>query len=100
MIAARRARLELLKAEGPRLLRSGNPRRAVDACRAWVDLDLANAQAWRCLGEAQMAIGEHQEALNSFRKARQHDPSDRSLEAAVEQAERAIVADFLNRYRR
>jgi len=100
LLAARRARVELLKAEGPRLLRAGNPRRAVDACRAWVDLDLGNAEAWRCLGEAQMAIGEHQEALNSFRKARQHNPSDRSLEVAVENAGHAIVADFLNRYRR
>ena len=100
MMAARRARIDLLKVEGPRMLRAGNARRAMELCRAWVDLDLANAEAWRCLGEAQQAAGEHQDALNSFRKARQHDPSDRSLDAAIDRAQRGIVNDFLNRYRR
>ena len=100
MMAARRARIELLKSEGPRMLRAGNARRAVDLCRAWVDLDLANADAWRCLGRAQQAAGDHQEALNSFRKARQHNPSDRSIDADIAKAERAIVAGFLNRYER
>jgi hypothetical protein len=100
MMAARRARVDTLKVEGPRMLRNGNARRAAELCRAWADLDLGNADAWRCLGRAQQAIGEHQEALNSFRKARQHDPADRSLDADVDRAQRAIVADFLNRYRR
>jgi tetratricopeptide (TPR) repeat protein len=100
MMAARRARIDLLKSEGPRLLRAGNARRALDVCRAWVDLDLANSDAWRCLGQAQQASGQHQEALNSFRKARQHNPSDRSLDAAIQQAERSIVADFQRRYGR
>jgi uncharacterized RDD family membrane protein YckC len=100
MMAARRARIDLLKVEGPRMLRAGNARRAVELCRAWVDLDLANAEAWRCLGQAQEAAGEHQDALNSFRKARQHNPSDRSLDAAIDTAQRGIVNDFLNRYRR
>jgi hypothetical protein len=100
MIASRRARIELLKVEGPRLLRAGNARRAVDVCRAWADLDLASADAWRCLGRSQQALGEHQDALNSFRKARQHDPFDRSLDVAIETAQRGIVSDFLNRYRR
>ena len=94
------ARIDLLKVEGPRMLRAGNARRAMELCRAWVDLDLANAEAWRCLGEAQQAAGEHQDALNSFRKARQHNPSDRSLDAAIDRAQRGIVNDFLNRYRR
>jgi len=100
MMAARRARIDALKVEGPRMLRSGNPRRAAELCRAWVDLDLANAEGWRCLGRAQQALGQHQEALNAFRKAREHDPMDRSLDADVDGAQRAIVADFLNRYRR
>ena len=100
MMAARRARVDVLKAEGPRMLRAGNPRRAAELCRNWADLDLANADAWRCLGRAQEALGDHQEAVNSFRKARQHDPADRTLDAAIESAERGIVADFLNRYRR
>jgi hypothetical protein len=100
VIAARRARIDALKIEGPRMLRAGNARRAAELCRAWVDLDLANADAWRCLGRAQQALGLHQDALNSFRKAKQHDPMDRSLDAAIESAQRGIVADFLNRYRR
>ena len=100
MMAARRARIDALKVEGPRMLRNGNPRRAAELCRAWVDLDLANAEGWRCLGNAQQALGQHQEALNAFRKAREHDPLNRSLDADVDRAQRAIVADFLNRYRR
>jgi uncharacterized RDD family membrane protein YckC len=100
MIAARRARIDLLRVEGPRMLRTGNARRAAELCRSWADLDLANADAWRCLGHAQEALGEHQDAVNSFRKARQHDPGDRTLDAAIEGAQRGIVADFLNRYRR
>ncbi|MFI4887581.1 MAG: DnaJ domain-containing protein [Burkholderiales bacterium] len=100
MMAARRARIDLLKVEGPRMLRAGNARRAVELCRAWADLDLANAEAWRCLGNAQQAAGEHQEALNAFRKAREHDPYDRTLDVAIESAQRGIVSDFLNRYRR
>jgi hypothetical protein len=100
MMAARRARIDLLKSEAPRTLRAGDARRALELCRAWVDLDLANAEAWRCLGQAQQALGEYQEALNSFRKARQHNPSDRSIDKSIEQAEHGIVADFLHRYRR
>jgi len=100
MIAARRARIEQLKVDGPRMLRSGNARGAAELCRAWVDLDLGNSQAWRCLGQAQQALSLHQDALNSFRKAKQHDPQDRSLDAAMESAQRGIVGDFLNRYRR
>jgi tetratricopeptide (TPR) repeat protein len=99
-MAARRARIDMLKVEGPRMLRAGNVRRAVELCRAWVDLDLANAEAWRCLGQAQQAAGEYQEALNAFRKARLHAPYDRSIDAAIDGAQRGIVADFLNRYRR
>jgi tetratricopeptide (TPR) repeat protein len=100
MMAARRARIEQLKVDGPRMLRAGNARRAAELCRAWVDLDLGSPQAWRCLGQAQQALGLHQDALNSFRKAKQHDPQDRSLDAAIESAQRGIVGDFLNRYRR
>ena len=100
MMAARRARIDMLKVEGPRMLGTGNARRAEELCRAWSELELANADAWRCLGRAQEALGQHQAALNSFRKARQHDPSDRSLDAAIASAQRGIVTDFLNRYRR
>lgn len=100
MMAARRARIDQLKVDGPRMLRAGNARRAAELCRAWVDLDLGNAQAWRCLGQAQQALGLHQDALNSFRKAKQHDPQDRTIDAAIDSAQRGIVGDFLNRYRR
>ena len=100
IIAARRARIETLRVDGPRMLRAGNARRAAELCRAWVDLDLANPEAWGCLGRAQQALGLHQDALNSFRKAKQHDPTNKSLDAAIESAQRGIVADFLNRYGR
>jgi len=99
-MAARRARIESLKIDGQRMLRAGNARRAAELCRGWVDLDIANADAWRCLGRAQQSLGLHQDALNSFRKAKQYDPMDRSLDAAIDTAQRGIVTDFLNRYRR
>jgi cytochrome c-type biogenesis protein CcmH/NrfG len=82
------------------MLRAGNARRAADVCRAWVDADVANSEAWRCLGRAQQALGLHQDALTSFRKARQHAPMDRSLDVAIDDAQRGIVNDFLNRYKR
>ena len=100
LFAERRARVAVLQVEGPRMLRAGNFRRAAELCGAWADLELGNADAWRCLGEAEQAQGNHQEALNAYRKAKQHDPNDRSLDAAIERSQKGIVADFLNRYRR
>ena len=100
MIASRQQRIDTLKAEGPRMLRAGNARRSAELCQAWTDLDVGNAEAWRCLGRAQQALGHHQEALASFRKAKQYDPKDRSLDAAIESAQRGIIADFQSRYRR
>ena len=82
------------------MLRSGNFRRAAELCGAWADLELANADAWRCLGQAEQAQGNHQDALNAFRKAKQLDPNDRALDAEIERSQKGIVADFLNRYRR
>jgi len=98
--AERRARVAALKNEAPRLLRAGSYRRAGELCRAWVDLELGNADAWRCLGEALQAQGLHQDAINAFRKAKQHDPADRSLDAAIERSQQGIVADFLRRHGR
>ena len=63
------------------------------------NLELANADAWRCLGQAQQAQGNHQEALYAFRKAKQYDPSDATLDAAIDRSQKGIVGDFLNRYR-
>jgi hypothetical protein len=95
----RKARIAGLSAEGLRQLRAGNARRAMELCRAWADLDLASAEAWRCYGLAAQAVGAHQEALGALRKARQYDPSDRSLDAAIERSQQGIVADFLQRNR-
>jgi tetratricopeptide (TPR) repeat protein len=100
LFAERKARVAALKSEGPRMLRAGNFRRAAELCRAWADLELASADAWRCLGEAEQAQGNHQEAVNAFRKAKQFDPGDRTLDAAIERSQKGIVADFLNRYRK
>lgn len=96
----RRAKVAVLKVEGPRMLRAGNWGRAAELCRAWSDLELANPDAWRCLGEAQQAQGYHKDAINAFRKAKQYDPGDRTLDAAIDRSQKGIVADFLGRYRR
>jgi uncharacterized RDD family membrane protein YckC len=98
--AERRNRIAVVKVEGPRMLRAGNWRRAGELCRTWADLDLGNPEAWRCLGSALQAQGYHQEAIAAFRKAKQFDPTDRSLDAAIDRSQRGIVADFINRYRR
>ena len=96
--AERKARIGTLSVEGPRMLRAGNWRRAGELCRAWTDIDLGNADAWRCLGSALQAQGYHQEAMHAVRKAKQYEPSDRSLDAAIDRSQRGIVADFINRY--
>jgi tetratricopeptide (TPR) repeat protein len=90
----------VFKADGLRSLRSGNYRRAAEQCRSWSDLELSNAEAWRCLGDALQGMGNHQEALNALRKAKQYDPNDRTVDAAIERSQKGIVGDFINRYRR
>jgi tetratricopeptide (TPR) repeat protein len=96
----RRARIAVLRVEGPRMLNAGNWRRASELCRTWADLELASVEALRCLGQALQAQGYYQDAINAFRKAKQYDPGDRTLDVAIDRAQRGIVADFLNRYRR
>ncbi|HVE49887.1 MAG TPA: DnaJ domain-containing protein [Casimicrobiaceae bacterium] len=98
--AERRARVAALRSEGPRTFAAGNYRRAAELCRSWTDLELGSADAWRCLGQALQAQGYHQDAINAFRKAKQYDPADRTLDAAIDRSQKGIVADFLNRYRR
>jgi DnaJ domain/RDD family len=98
--ADRKAKIAVVSAEGPRMLRAGNWRRAAELCKAWTELELANAEPYRCLGTALQAQGYHQDAINAFRKAKQYDPSDRSLDASIDRSQKGIVAEFLNRYRR
>jgi hypothetical protein len=98
--ADRRAKISVLKIEGPRMLAAGNFRRAGELCRQWTNLDLGNADAWRCLGQAMQAQGYHQDAINAFRKAKQYDPADRTLDAAIDRSQQGIVADFISKYRR
>ena len=100
LMAERRAKVSALKGEGPRMLAAGNWRRAAELCRDWTDLDLGNADAWRCAGQAQQALGNYNDALHAFRRAKQYDPNDRSLDAAIERAQRGIISEFLARYRR
>ena len=100
IFAERRAKIAVVSAEGPRMLRAGNWKRAAELCRAWTELELANADSYRCLGQALQAQGYHQDAIAAFRRAKQYDPSDRTLDAAIDRSQRGIVADFLNRYRR
>ena len=82
------------------MLHAGNWRRAAELCRSWTDLELASADAYRCLGQALQAQGYYQDAINAFRKAKQYDPADRSLDASIDRSQKGIVAEFLNRYRR
>jgi tetratricopeptide (TPR) repeat protein len=98
--ADRRAKIAVVSSEGPRMLRAGNWRRAAELCKAWTELELGNAESHRCLGTALQAQGYHQDAINAFRKAKQYDPNDRTLDAAIDRSQKGIVADFLNRYRR
>ena len=98
--AERRSRIAVVSVEGPRMLRAGNWRRAGELCRTWTELDLGNPEAWRCLGGAMQAQGYHQEAIHAFRKAKQYDPTDRTLDAAIDRSQKGIVADFINRYRK
>jgi tetratricopeptide (TPR) repeat protein len=98
--AERHARAAVLKIEGPRMLQAGNWRRAAELCRTWTDLELGNSDAWRCLGLALQAQGYHQDAIEAFRKAKQYDPGDRSIDAAIDRSQKGIVADFLSRNRR
>ncbi len=100
LFAERRAKIAVVSVEGPRMLRAGNWRRAAEICKAWTELELANAESYRCLGQALQAQGYHQDAIAAFRKAKQYDPSDHTLDAAIDRSQRGIVADFLNRYRR
>jgi hypothetical protein len=100
LFAERRAKVAVVSVEGPRMLRAGNWKRAAELCKAWTELELANADSYRCLGQALQAQGYHQDAIAAFRRAKQYDPSDHTLDAAIDRSQRGIVADFLNRYRR
>jgi hypothetical protein len=93
----RSKRLAYLSVEGPRALEARNWAQAAEICGAWADLDLDNAQAWRCLGRALQAQGQHRAAVKALRKAKQYDPSDGTIDAAINRSQRGIVADFLSR---
>jgi hypothetical protein len=97
LFAERQARIKMLKSEGLRMLEARNWRRAKELCRAWTDIELGNPEAWRCLGQALQAEGNHREAINALRKARQYDPDDRTLDAAITRSQRGILAEFLQR---
>jgi DnaJ-like protein/tetratricopeptide repeat protein/RDD family protein len=100
LIAERKAKAAALKTEGLRMLAAGNWKRAAELCGEWTDLDLGNPDAWRCLGQAQQSLGNYHEALAAYRRAKQYDPNDRSLDTGVERAQRGIITEFLARYRR
>jgi len=100
LMAERRAKAATLRGDGQRMLAAGNWRRAAELCREWADLELASADAWRCLGQAQQAQGNYHEALAAFRRAKQYAPNDRTLDAAVDRAQRGIISEFQARYRR
>ncbi len=100
LFADRQARIATLKAEGPRMLRAQNWRRAADVCRTWANLELGNADAWRCLGEALQEQGYYRDAVNAYRKAKQYDPDDPAIDRAIARNQSGILADFLRRHGR
>ena len=80
----RRARRDLRRSQGED--RRGERGRSAHAargqlaaraelCKAWTELELGNAESYRCLGTALQAQGYHQDAINAFRKAKQYDPT-------------------------
>jgi len=97
LFAERQKRVAVLSTTGPRRLDAGQYRQAAEICREWVDLELGNAKAWRCLGRAEDALGNHREAVAAFRKAKQYDPDDPTIDRAINRSQRRILADFLNR---
>jgi hypothetical protein len=96
LFAERKRRLAYLGVEGPRMLESGNWQQATELCGAWANLDLDNAQAWACFGRALQAQGHHREAVRALRKAKHYDPSDGTIDTAINRSQRGIVADFLS----
>jgi hypothetical protein len=95
--AERKKRLAYLSVEGSRMLEAGNWAQATELCAAWANLDLDNAEAWRCLGRALQAQGKHRDAVKALRKAKQYDPTDTTIDAAINRSQRGIVSDFLSR---
>ncbi len=93
----RQQRLAFLSAEGPRMLNAGNLAQATELCATWANLDLDNPRAWGCLGRALQGQGRHREAVKALRKAKQYDPTDGTIDAAINRSQRGIVADFLAR---
>ena len=93
----RRKRLAFLSIEGPRMLEARNWAQATELCGAWANLELDNAEAWRCLGRALQAQGLHREAVKALRKAKFYDPTDGTIDAAINRSQRGIVTDFLSR---
>jgi len=91
----RKRRLAILSEEGTRMLEAGNWREAGELCAAWANLDLDNARAWRCYGRALQAQGHHLEAVRALRKAKQYDPTDGSIDAAITRSQRGIIANWL-----
>jgi hypothetical protein len=91
----RKRRLAILSQEGPRMLEAGNWREASELCGTWASLDLDNARAWGCYGIALQAQGHHLDAVKALRKAKQYDPNNGSIDAAINRSQRGIIANFL-----
>ena len=68
--------------------RRGNYRQAAELCRAWADLDLGNADAWRCL-RPRAAGARPVTRRRSTRCARRSStiPTDRTLDAAISRSQ-------------
>ena len=85
-VCQRKAKVAIVSAEaahveGRQLAPRGRAVQGMDRARA------RHTQTYRCLGNALQAQGYHQDAITAFRKAKQYDPSDRSLDAAIDRSQ-------------
>lgn len=64
-----------------------------EICRQWADEDFRNPAAWKCLGLARQALGNHRAAVEALQRAARYDPNDQSIQDA-------IVRSFRSQYGR
>jgi hypothetical protein len=61
----------------------------IRVCKTWADEDYKNPAAWRCLGLAHQALGQHKQAVEALQKAAKLDPNDAKVQEALIRSFRA-----------
>jgi hypothetical protein len=70
-----------------------NYRQQAEICQQWADEDFRNPAAWKCLGLARQALGQHRQAVEALQRAARYDPNDKGVQDA-------IVRSFRSQYGR